>query len=438
MRAIMRKRAQRMNDGKASAFRVRGKPVDLQDVVRYWARRGVSIEDITAWRNASATPPEVICLTPLISRSATPVSTSLVTPDALAVPERILTLIQSYLKGSFDSGSWMPGYPRNFCYSRKSIKGHESRPAHNTTVDSYDEQQIQTRTPALADMDMIEDCCLLACDLFSQQLFQEAGATLIHAAAAIKQIVLTEDPHTLIRLISIFRTCLFNDRFEIASIILRQFSSMGRLLLGDNHPWPEICHYLTTFDQGQFRDALKMCSRMITDSFATSLGRLHRSTLYVAGDYAFIVSYDDQPQACANLRLLLGECESSLGSSDNRTIEARRMLMDTAFVAGFKREAEYHAWILNACDLDIGDMKVSSWYRVFALRALAYCHYASGQVDSAILRMNEALALHGSHDSWARRWLLDLENWHLQQGDDRAAGESRNKRLVSLENSDGS
>ena len=82
------------------------------------------------------------------------------------------------------------------------------------------EVHCSLRSNAVADMDMVEDSCALACDLFSRHLFEEAGATLIHATAAIKQIVLAEDPRTLPRLFMIVRRCLLKGRHEVDLAIL--------------------------------------------------------------------------------------------------------------------------------------------------------------------------------------------------------------------------
>ena len=65
MKAIARKNAKRLSEGKTSAFHVRGRAVDFEEVVRYWERKGISIEEIAAQRSASATPTDVKCLTPV-------------------------------------------------------------------------------------------------------------------------------------------------------------------------------------------------------------------------------------------------------------------------------------------------------------------------------------------------------------------------------------
>ena len=111
MRAIVRKRKQRADQGKGSTIRVRGQVLDFEKVVRYFHRKGVSIEDIIAQQTASSTPKAV--------EFSTPVPSPIRTPQVLAVPERIMHCIQDYLKGSFESGTWIKTDPTHQCFSVK-------------------------------------------------------------------------------------------------------------------------------------------------------------------------------------------------------------------------------------------------------------------------------------------------------------------------------
>ena len=358
--------------------------------------------------------------------SISPVVAPMTTLNALAIPEQMFILVQDHVKGSFDSKTCTRTHPRSHCYSV------EDRENVLADMDSIEDSHV-LRGNALADIDMIEDYVALACDLFSRRLFHEAGATLDHASAAMKQMILAQDPHAIVRILSMLRNCLFEGRYELGLIILRYFSHMGAIILGRTHPFPRICHWITSQDQSRMPQALETLSCVIADIFASILGRLHRSTLRVSTDTASIIGYSSKAQACTRLKMLLEECQSKLGSHDYRTVEARRMLMDLQFVTGDKAEAECHAWAILASADEIQDARVSKWYRVFGLRTVAHCHFAIGQIDSAITKLNQALELHDRHDSWSRRWLLNLERWHSQQGDEDAAMQVRNKRLAMFE-----
>lgn len=57
----------RTDEGSSSTFLVRGKVVDYADVVRYWKRKRISIDDVISQRAASTTPEAVECSTPVPS-----------------------------------------------------------------------------------------------------------------------------------------------------------------------------------------------------------------------------------------------------------------------------------------------------------------------------------------------------------------------------------
>lgn len=120
MRAVIRKNHLRDQQGKSSRFEIRGRPVEIADAVRYFKRKGVSVEDVLASCTASLTPEAVKCFTPVTS----PLST----PRELAAPERILISIRDYFHGSFDSGTWVKTEPLIYCYSMKAAIASEANP----------------------------------------------------------------------------------------------------------------------------------------------------------------------------------------------------------------------------------------------------------------------------------------------------------------------
>ena len=72
MRAIVRKKRNRLGAGKDSDFLVRGNPVDFEDVVRYWKRKGIPLDAINNGRTMSKTPEGVVCITPKPSPTNVP------------------------------------------------------------------------------------------------------------------------------------------------------------------------------------------------------------------------------------------------------------------------------------------------------------------------------------------------------------------------------
>src|SRR2546421_10658816 len=64
MRAVARIARGRKASGKRSVFRIRGREIDLQEVVLYFRRRGVDIWQVDMSRASSPTPAAISCHTP--------------------------------------------------------------------------------------------------------------------------------------------------------------------------------------------------------------------------------------------------------------------------------------------------------------------------------------------------------------------------------------
>ena len=166
MRAIVRKNKQLRVQGKTGQFRIRGKSIEFKDVVRYWERKGMRIEDVIAQRQNSSTPEAVACF---ISSPSPPK-----TLDPRSIAECILISIRDYSKASFEKGTWLVTDPETMCQTTK---------LQNNEDDSL--WALMNRT-------------VIACKLFSNSQFQEAGQILISATSKIKSVVLAEHPYTLI------------------------------------------------------------------------------------------------------------------------------------------------------------------------------------------------------------------------------------------------
>jgi len=97
--AIVRKTTQRAAVGKKSAFRIRGQIQDPEETERYLKRRGLSMDLVQV--QSAATPPGLECFTP--SEVPSPPRT----PEVFSVPEHIFILMQDYIIGSFEPGTWV-------------------------------------------------------------------------------------------------------------------------------------------------------------------------------------------------------------------------------------------------------------------------------------------------------------------------------------------
>ena len=390
MRAIIRKRHQQQRQGKSPTFLVRGQAVGSGDIVRYLKRKGMSIEDVIAQRAKSPTPDAVV-------EFATPVPSKPSTPREFTIPENVIGCIRDYYQGSFESGIWYSKDPRLSC---ESVNAPAGSPDYLFSLHS------QRR---------------LACHLFANSLFQEAGRTLICATASIKKILQTEHPQTISDLFGLVMFFAHRNRPEIAIAILRQFADLGEVIVGVNHPLRRICGWLASLEASRFPDVLTVCLRSVSDRFERFPGPTHKSTLCSRFEYLQIANkLQDSREAVAATQKLLASCIRSLGSSDVRTLHGYMRLAVQYSMKGDYIAAQKVARQLIQCSQNVKPPKSRPYFHTQGLHLLAISQYRLGETASAEANLRQAIELRmsvcGTMDAITRIWLVDLEGWVAEQG----------------------
>ena len=408
MRAVVRKRKQLGDQGKASTFRVRGRLVDYKDVVRYWERKGVRIEDVIAQRSGSTTPDAVECFT------APP--SPITTPESIAVPERILVSIRDYFKGSFESGTWLAVDPRLSC---ETMKAQEDTYAHLLALFRQ---------------------CKIACGLFDHDRFAEGGQTLILATARVKKILIAEHSMTLTNLFALFAHMFRRRRHEIALIILRQMFALAKMLLGERHPLGCICGWLASSHLSQLEDIIVRSYRSIVDHFKNFLGPMNWSTLI--SRLIFFQEVDivhDLSHKGFLLQDLLRQIEATLGPLDVRTCEVRLQLAWNFSKDQKHAEAARLGWDIAALGQRLDILGHGTYHYAEGLFIIALSQYHSGETNSAQLNLYEAIKLcesrWGLHDNRVTQWLIFLEGWLVEQGQLNSAIQVQRRWKEALQNS---
>ena len=403
MRAIVRKHKQRADQGKASIIHVRGQIRTIVETFRYWERKGVSIDEI-ARQTASPTPEAV--------KFSTPVPSPIVTPQVLAIPERIFHLVQDYFQGSFESGSWFSEDPLRVC---RSIKDENN--ANHDWGDLFDE-------------------CELAYSLVMRKLSYEAEQTLSKAIIKIKQILLAEHPTMLIKFFDLVIFLRGKEEDEMASVILRQFSVMGTALLGSEHPLSRICEWSDKVYESNFGDIAIRCVEIVTGQLESFSRPLHLSTLYSRIDLIRIGTRSGKTRI-QKFQKLLGECENILRPEDSRVLEVRGCVADECFYEGRYDDAVSLCQTNIAHSQDQSSMYARSDDYSCDLYLLAKCQHALGEVALGIATLHQAIdvttSIWGTQDARTRLWLLALEDWYTEQGLSDSAAMAQELRLITLE-----
>ena len=399
MRAIVRKNKQRAEQGKRSNFLVRKRHLNFAEVVRYWQRKGVTIDEVIARSIASPTPEAVECFTP-------PVSSPMIPPEDLATPEYMLRTIRGYIAASFESGTWVKTDPRSACYSIKDELGWDH------AID-------------------FSNLCKLVDKLFDRKKFEEMEKTLYAASAMSRKMLLAEHPESLKAILGLIAEMQSRKEHEIALRILRQLSAIGKELLGESHPLSLFVVWLAAMPWSQIRDIISRCFDVLIDDFESLVGHMHSSTLF------FRLSLSELDFNLAMLRKLLNKCESALGSYDERTLNVRAWLMVSTFMKGHYAEAERMGEDLLTYVQRHEERVQPGYFSTMSHAYIAECKWALGEQHSAIQNLELAVHLqtmqYGAQDGSVRNWLFTLEQWYTRQGRLNEATAARDQRIKVLE-----
>ena len=407
MRAIVCKHKQRADQGKLSTIHIRGQIRTIEEAFRYWERKGVSIDDIVARQTASPTPEAV--------KFFTPVPSPILTPQVLAIPERMFRATSDYIKGSFESGMWYSTNPVDLCLS------------------------IKDKDNASIDWANFFDECELGFSLSRRKLSYEAEQTLRKAMIKIERVFSAEIPSTLTELFELIVYLRGQEMAEMALIILRQFSVMGKALLGSEHPVTRIYEWLDNLYESDFGDIAFRCVQIFAGHLESSVGPLHLSTLYSRLDLIQIKTKRGEGRMQKYQRLL-GECEKTLRSEDPRVMELRGWIAEECFFEGRYDDAMSLVQTNIAHSQDQSLMSAGSRGYSCDLDTLARCQHALGDVDLGIATLHQAIDIEvlewGTQDARARYWLLRLEEWYLEQDSLDSAAMAQDLRLITLESMD--
>jgi len=380
MKAAVRKRNQRTQQGKRSIFRIRGKPVDYQEMVRYFVRKRLSIEDVVAHRRASKTPEAVVCLTPIISPIAI--------PEVYKIPQLLFTSICDYVDGSFRSGLWIKTKPKKYCRSARGAGGADES------------------------ADRLIGRCYEVRDLLDLGHSRAAKQIQDSAIGSVHQMLLDEEPTTLGRLFDLFVRMFQTGRPEIALAVFKAIADIGASTLGQQHPLPKAAGFLLRLDYSDIAEVGAKCLQALGDQFEDVLGPMHVTSLSIR-------LWDDRATD-GQTHDLLRRCQSDLGVGDARTMEVYIAWSHKLCQNGDYGLAAEECYKMLSQTHRIQDMVYAPDIRANILRMLAHCDNMSSKQSLATVHLREAIdiriSLRGSLDGLARLWLVKLEEWLTNYG----------------------
>ena len=408
MKAIICKEKNRTLQGKLSTFRTRGRPVEYKDVVRYWERRRISIDDVIASCNVrGATPDTLECITPVLS----PVST----PAVLATPERILRVTSDYCHGSFESGIRFSRDPRLSCVSVKD--------------------KVSLGSPSLR---LYDEICAAAL-LFHLGKFREAGQVLISGTAIIKRILLIEDPMTIPVVFTIIAFLQRYRRPEIGTAVMRQMTNLGEVILCQQHPITQITALLPSLDLWQQKNVTDRAFKGIGNHFERQLGFTHYATMQVRQFYYDAFGDEDGQrlnQRCQALQDEIQRDEALFGPQDFRCISLHIYLVGSYLMIGQFAEAEREARCLLQAHPGVYTDSLFRHSYGECLRLLALAHLSQNKIDAGEAYgreyVNFRMSYSNKYDPQVRAFMAELEGHLVKAGRQESAMQIEQWRIAIL------
>ena len=390
MKAIIRKQAERSRAGKKSLFYLRKSQVPEHKVTRYQKAMKLLSEGQALMLRAE-TPPGLICYTPPAS--------PLTTPEILEIPERIAKLVQDYIDGSFDSGTWI--------------------------ISEYEDVVSAKGSPDFIDRLYVE--VYFAVDRFQAGDTGYAWRILRMAMASIEHIVSAEDPSTLeilaFLLLKIIRSL---NTSGVTLILLQQFSAMSALILPKQHPFNQIFAHLIRLDMSHLRYTLIVANESQLDRFSRSIGRFNWRSLSIELDLLKFKSLDGAAHTSEAYLTLLQAMELALDASEPRVWLTRHALANHYLYQGNLIEIIEIAQGFVDVAAQTGPVLASPLYILsFAQYKLSMTTLAEQNLCQAI---HTRAKTYGWEDGQVLEYMSRLEDWLEEWGRPDEAAEVRRQR----------
>ena len=316
------------------------------------------------------TPPGLVCHTPPAS--------PLATPEVLEVPERIAKLVQDFIDGSFDSGTWIAS-GSGYAVSTKRSQDF---------VYAFDEQ-VTNFVGHLRDGET-----------------SYAWRFLKMATASIEHIVSAEHPTTLDMLaFALYKTMHLLNSSKVALFLLKQFSAMSAVIHPKQHPFNQVFARLVRLDMSHLKHTLIMAKESQSDGFDRRLERFNWNSLEVQTSSLHLKSLEGAAHTTEGYLTLLQAMELALGTSDSRILTARNQLAQHHLNEGKFAEAAEIAQSITDFAAQTGNVHPAT--HSLAIYLLSYAQYKLSETTLAEQNLRQAIQILANYLGWEDGWVLD-------------------------------
>jgi len=447
--ALLRIKTQRDAVGKNSAFRVRGKPVTIDDVLRYFKRKGIIHPEVTPHSPKASTPPAIEYWTPL--PSPRPGTSTIQVPEQEDVQSEADLLNFRGAETNVLSCPTTDSSPgigdvhaylnidqtRQLLFSSSEIQSfeiaHSPLPPQSLLVPeklfasikayycgAFAEGLFKTNK----DGDLIHvngvatynrlydfyELCMTGVELMSSEFFVEGRRCLSKALALVSNILCNQDPRTLESILSLLIILRKEGHNRISTILRDLVGRMAIVLFDKEHSWRQIFSQIGTLDDSHFEPAIAEAWRCTCDILINTLGQFHRTTLECyAGFTNTVYGSNGATQLIYDL-LIQGEQE--LGKFDERLLSIKFEYGEALYFQGrdFEARAMLEEVLTHYCLVGGEDGKV-----IMVLEMISFCEYHIGHNCEAESKIRQAIKMaeerYGKFNSILLSLKVCLEGW---------------------------
>ncbi|KAF6844030.1 hypothetical protein CMUS01_01529 [Colletotrichum musicola] len=241
-------------------FRIRGQPVDLENINRYLKRNPSLMAKFRAGHTPSTqTTLEVTCRTP--SPPPSP-ARALAPPTELQSSEQILCLFRDYVDGSFSSGAWSCEY---------NVECFNSRLAHRDRSDDLFNRVI-------ASFALVNRCLITGDQIRISNILDPAFEFL-------KQLVAAESPNFVARTVCLLWYLERHHKPGLLGLVVDYLAGLIPIVLGPHHI---LAHIWRRLGSTRFSDYSELSIRlysMLLPEIESRAGPANYLTHLLASDY---------------------------------------------------------------------------------------------------------------------------------------------------------
>lgn len=356
------------------------------------------------------------------SRSVS-VPPSLQDPSSFGNTERILRLVQGYIRGSFDSQIW-PLVP--------SLANSHTRPG-----------MVEPRVTALNNFYSLFISAHRMMRVPNPK-FADIAVLVNKGNDAFKEVLREQHHNTLLQLFQVivgFLTANVAVR-DMLRMTLVFFVDLALIVMGDHHPLTEISRALASCEQSILTDTIARAWEVLASSFSEKLGADHHVTLncqlkMIESVFVRSATFDKAEGLLYDLR---ATSVATRGFKDIQSMSiehslARLYVLQGRYLEGIDKASE----VLTYCN----DFLTEDKHAAAALQSSAVCLMASskfqmGQYDTAEACLRQYVQVRSSTWGWQSTLtlhaLLSLEEFLVATKKEQEAFQIKQQRLSIIAN----